>query len=131
MVATSTGGSESALASIDVPLDGEIIGVEWVIKAAIDTTGDFSQFQLSFGSNLTQQNDSRQVISNCHAGFLLLGAGGSAVMRGGGFSVLPNISVGMGERLFLHGINAVAMVATAFALISFTFNLDLPKARRR
>jgi hypothetical protein len=131
MKANSTGGSESGLAQIDVPLDGEIQGVEWTTLPIYDTTLDFSQWQLSFGSAFTNVNDSRQVISNFVSGNLVFTAGGSYIAGLSRFALLPNIRVAMGERLFLHHNGAAGVVCTGFCLISFSFDLDLPKARRR
>lgn len=131
MRAISTGGSESGLAAIDVALAGEILSVEWSTNPIYDTTLDFSQWQLSFGSTISNVNDTRQVISNFMSGNLVFGAGGSYIVGYTGFVRIPEIRVGMGERLFLHHLGAVGVVCTALCLIGFSFDLDLPKARRR
>lgn len=131
MRATSTGGTESGLASIDSPLDGLIEGVEWNVDTVYDTTLDKQLWQLSFGSVVALVNDSRQVISNLAVGNLILGAGGSAIAAGHMYTKLPDISVSMGERLFLHSFAAAGVVGSAYCCLHMSFNLDLPKARRR
>lgn len=132
MTATSTGGAESALAQIDVPMNGNIIGVEWNVRAIIDTTADFQTWQLSFGSTISVANDSRQVISNVTIGQIaILTAVGAAVGQGGMYVKIPEIPVGMGERLFLHSQAAAGLVGVALLLIHFDFDLDKVQVRRR
>jgi hypothetical protein len=131
MQAASTGGVESGLAAIDIPKDGSIEGVEWAAYADFDTDNDLQIWQLSFGSTVANVNDSRQVISNCSVGALTFTAGGSVIARGDKYSILPGIPVGAGERLFLHSSAAAAVVGTVRCVISFSFDLDMPKARRR
>jgi len=131
MLAVSTGGVESALASIDIPKNGNLVGVEWAARCSFDTTGDAQTWQLAFGSVIASVNDSRQVISNCTMGVLIIGAAG--IMLGGQnfFDVIPDIQVGAGERLYVHSNATAGVVGTALVMLSFDFDLDLPRARRR
>lgn len=132
MVATSTGGTENALAQIDVPMNGNLVGVDWQCRATIDTTADNQAWQLSFGSASTFANDSRQVISNKTLGtHNFLTSVGDAVGIGDGYSPLPNVPVGMGERLYLHSSAAAGVVGTALATLHFDFDLDKVAVRRR
>jgi len=132
MVASSTGGSENALASIDVPQNGNLIGVEWSGRTAIDTTADHQTWQLSFGSTLSTANDSRQVLSNATMGtHTHLTAVGDTVGQVNKFTVIPDVPVGMGERLYLHSSAAAAVVGTVFCLLHFDFDLDKVQVRRR
>jgi hypothetical protein len=131
MVAASTGGTESGLASIDVPLSGALLGVEWAARCFFDTTLDFEEFQLSFGSVFVVSNDSRQVIATTTLGGLVIGAAASPIGQAAHYVALPDIPVGMGERLFLHAFGSAGAVGVCRCCLHFDFNLDLPKARRR
>jgi hypothetical protein len=131
MQVTSTGGTESGLAAIDVPKDGALIGVTWACRTFWDTTLDFQDWQLSFGSASSTANDSRQIISEVSLGTMTIGAAGIMVGQANVYDSIPDIQVGMGERIFLHSIAAVAVVGHVVALLHFDFDLDMPKARRR
>jgi hypothetical protein len=131
MRGASTGGTESALAQIDVPMNGHIVGIEWACNADFDTDNDSQTWQLSFGSVNVDVNDSRQVISTITVGFMTFTAGGSVVAKANGFTMLPDIPVGMGERLFLHSLAAAGVVGVARLVIHFDFDLDQMKVRRR
>jgi hypothetical protein len=132
MVATSTGGTENALASIDVPMNGNLIGVEWACNSDMDVTGDDQVWQLSFGSTSSVANDSRQVISNLNmGGYVHLTAVGAVVSQGNRYTPLPDVPVGMGERLYLHSIAAAGVVGRAMAVLHFDFDLDKVQVRRR
>lgn len=131
MRGVSTGGVEN-LATIDVPMNGEILGVEWNYRLIYDTTADQISFQLSFGSTYADVNDSRQVISNCLSGqFTSISAVGVVVGGDNFHHPIPQVPVSMGERLFLHSSAAAGVVAVCFALVEFSFDLDKVQARRR
>jgi hypothetical protein len=132
VVATSSGGDQSALTSIDVPKDGSLIGVEWAGYTIFDTTLDFQLWQLSFGSTLNNINDSRQIISMATVGGVtVLTSVGAVVGKVEGYTKIPDIPVGAGERIFMHSAAAAAVVGTVRAMVHFDFDLDLPRARRR
>jgi hypothetical protein len=131
MVATSTGGSESALAAIDVPREGRLQGASWAVRSSFDTTADFQTFELSFGSALVTTNDSRQIVSVCTVGQMVVGAAGIMLALANYMDILPEILVGAGERLFLHSHAAANVVGVAFCTLHFDFELDLPRVRRR
>jgi len=132
MVATSTGGTESALASIDIPKAGELLAVSWQSIPLFDTTLDFQVWQLSFGSVHSAANDSRQIISQMSQGRVTLLTAAGVLIAGANFlDLLPDLVVGAGERLFLHSFAAAGVVATVYAMLHFSFDLDQPRARRR
>jgi len=131
MSATSTGGNESGLAQIDIPLNGNLVGVDWAGYTDFDTTADFQLWQLSFGSALVVTNDSRQVIANVTVGFMRIGAAGIMIGRINHYTPLPQVPVGMGERLFLHSTALAGVVGTIRAMIHFDFDLDKVAVRRR
>lgn len=118
------------MASIDVPHDGKLVGVDWAIRALMAGADTTWVAQLSFGS--TGQfavNDTRSVISVCsmYIDLTTSGAGEAFVNK---FVILPNIAVGMGERIYLHGAGT-AVVGTLNVCLHFDFELDRAQARRR
>jgi len=131
MRAGSTGGTENAIVNIDVPMNGNIIGVEWACRALYDTTSDAQEWQFSFGSASTTSNDSRQVISHISLGGLTFTAGGSVIAQANGYTKIPDIPVGMGERLYLHSLATAGVVGVANLLVHFDFDLDKVQVRRR
>jgi len=131
MRSVSAGGTESALASIDIPKNGNLVGVTWQLQGSLDTTLDSSWWQLSFGSVIADVNDSRQVISNAVLGIVVLVTSGIYQGMVNYHDPVPDIQVGAGERLFLHSLATAATVVTVRCMVSFDFDLDLPRARRR
>jgi hypothetical protein len=131
MRAASAGGTESGLAQIDVPMNGNLLSVTWNCSAQLDTTGDRGYFQLSFGTAAVDVNDSRQIISQVSLGGLVFATAVGAVLAVANYHDSMEIPVGMGERIFLHGVNDAAVVAIARLILEFDFNLDKVAVRRR
>ena len=130
MVASGSGGSESALASIDVPANGNLVGYSLHATADLDADSDAITFQISFGSTVSLVNDSRQIIGNARL-FSVFTTSGHQNFSVNQYVSLPDIPVGMGERMYLH-INAPASTASAlFVVLHFDFNLDMPRSRLR
>ncbi len=131
MVATTTGGVQSALTSIDVPSNGALIGVEWAVSLDGDADGDTFDAELSFGSTSSlASNDTRSRISTVGIGF----AGAAAapfIPAANSYSQLPDIPVGMGERIYLHSSATAAVVGRIQCNLHFDFNLDKAMVRRR
>lgn len=131
MYATGTGGAENAVAQIDIPMSGDLIGVQWAFAAEVDADQDTAECQLSFRSTgAFATNDDRGVISECRQEHQLTTSG--AVVSGINFySALPDIPVGAGERLYLH-LNATASTPSVVAcMLHFTFDIDKVASRRR
>lgn len=131
MAATRAGGIQSALSAVDIPKTGLILAVGWACYTILDTTADFGAWQLSFGSVYVSANDSRQVISNVQDSSVTLVTSGVYSGAMNFFEQLPEIPVGQGERIFLHSVAAAGVVGSCQCMISFDFDLDLPRARRR
>lgn len=118
------------LANVDVPANGNLIGVDWAIGAPITGADLTQEFQISFGS--TSQfttNDARAAISNCHMVHDFTTSGGSPVQVNKYVS-LPDLPVNMGERIYLHG-KGTAVSTVVKATLHFDFNLDRPRTRLR
>lgn len=130
LVGAITGGTESNIAAIDVPANGVLQAVDWAYTLDADAGDDLGNLQLSFGSAYVLANDSRQLISSCRVLFTLTTSG---VMHGfvNRYVQLPDIPVGMGERIYLHHLGTASTIGTGVAHVHFDFNLDLPQVRRR
>jgi hypothetical protein len=127
----STGGSESGLASIDVPLSGNIVGVTWAARTSFDTTADFHEWELSFGSVNSTTNDSRQIISAVSLGTVVLVTSGIYNGVANLHDIIPEIAVGMGERIYLHSFASAATVGVVWCFLHCDFDLDKVAVRRR
>lgn len=126
----ATGNPADAMASIDVPMNGRLIGVQMTLFAAM-AGADFNMaVQLSFGSTgAFATNDARQVIANLQVAADLTTSGATST-HANEYISLPDIPVGMGERLYIHG-SGTAIVLTARMALHFDFELDKVATRRR
>jgi len=133
MYAGATGGAQNAIASIDVPANGDLVGVDWDVNSDMDTDLDITTFELSFGSTSSiTTNDTRSRISTCATGAVsILTAVGASVGKGTKYVALPDIPVGMGERIYLHALSGATTPASAWANLHFSFDLDKAQVRRR
>ena len=120
----------NSLASIDVPMTGDLVGVDWQITVAASGADSVNMAQVAFGSTLQDaSNDARNVISNCGVSADLT-TSGAAVTFANKYVPLPSLHVAAGERIYLHG-GGTAITMTIRAILHFTFDLDRPSARRR
>jgi hypothetical protein len=127
---TGTGGVQSAVAQIDVPLAGNLTGVTWNLVGTLNATEEFTAAQISFGSAFTVANDSRQIVSQVIVQAGIITAAG-AVTEYANLYDQVELGVSMGERLYMH-LNATAGVITGCqAILHFDFDLDRPSSRRR
>ena len=130
MQAAATGGSESALASIDVPNPGHLIGIQWAGNWDLDADTESVVAQLSFRSTIAAANDDRGVISEIRGQLNLTTSGGSF----GSINVyasLPDLPVMGGERIYIHSSNGAGVTGTIVALLHFDFDMDKVSMRRR
>lgn len=129
MRGSGTGGSESGVASIDVPQDGFILGC-WVNhRAECDSDGDNSIMQISFGSTYSGVNDTRQVICESLLHSQLTTSGQVMSSQAYYIDFHNGLPVGAGERIFMH-FNATAALVSA-ANVGLVFSFDEARARIR
>ncbi len=119
------------IASIDVPEDGEIVGIDWDMVASAGF-GDLDnmQIQLSFlASSQFTTNDARGAISSCGIGVGAITTSGV----GGGLQaqkfvwLTDGLDVAGGERLHLHSLR----VGVATTEVRCLVHLKTRKARAR
>lgn len=109
MFALVTGGTQDALAQIDIPQDGIIRGLEWDAFANLDADGEFFEAELSFiATNQANTNDVRGRISSISSQLTLLTSGYaiSSVQKWvGPFELV----VSGGERIYLHVLSTAGV----------------------
>lgn len=133
MYAAGTGGTQDALAQVDVPKDGSLVGIEWSGWGKIDGDTEVGEAQVSFGSTgAFASNDARQIISQVSFGLIsTISAVGVVVEVFNHYSPLPDINVNAGERIFLHQLASAGVTSALRVCLHFSFDLDQPKTRRR
>lgn len=130
MVGDITGGDEDGIATIDVPMQGHLVGVDWAAQYHMDADAEYFQAQLSFSSDGSfQANDNRAVISEIRAELTLTTSG---TVPGGINRYVPmDLPVMAGERIYLHSFGAAGVTGRVGAILHFDFNVPGMVARRR
>lgn len=129
-----TGGTQNALASVDIPQDGVITGIDWDVDADLDADTEFLRLELSFiSTNQLTTNDVRGRISSI-GGRISLTTSGVAVTSLQKMVAGLDLPVNGGERLYLHADSTAGVSASARCNV----HLDVPirsltrrSARRR
>lgn len=114
-------------ASIDVPQDGRLVGVDWTMTVAA-SGADFSVLgEISFASTSQfSSNDARASITTCAVNSDLT-TSGAAVGMANKYVMLPEIPVSTGERIYLHTSGTAIVVGTRAHLY---FDFEEPTRRR-
>lgn len=132
MYGAGSGGTESAVANIDIPEDGTIEGIDWAAHAVLNADAEFFIGELSFiATHQTVTNDARGVLSTVRSqmGFITSGMGNTSINK----YVFMDVEVAGGERLYLHISAAAGVVSALAALIHFAGRRPVRRrsARRR
>lgn len=125
MVLSSSDLTTAGTVNIDVPMNGFLIGVSWAARADMDADGDTLDAELSFiSANLFTTHDARGVIDDLRMAVSGAVAAGMAQHDVNKYVSLPDIPVMQGERIYLHGQTATAMVTRICSDLHFNFNLS-------
>jgi len=132
MYANATGGVQNALAAIDIPQDGVLIGIDWDMTAMLDATLESSEVELSFiATHQTTTNDVRGRISSISTGAIVLTAVGvntvSVQKWLGGFDLF----VSGGERIFLHVVASAGVVSLVRCNLFYDASGNMRRSSRR
>jgi hypothetical protein len=128
---TLTGGTQDALASIDVPMPGNIVGVQWACSVILAATDFSADLQLSFrGVGAFITNDDRGIISEVRIRRDLTTSGDVAPHVNVYFPI-PDLAVMGGERLYLHALTTASTAGNFSVMVHFDFDLDKISTRRR
>jgi len=126
-VFASTTGSSTDAATVDVPMDAEILGIQWAHRADIDGDDENSEAQLSFLSAAQfSTNDARGILVTTRMQAALT-TSGVWPMFNNGYTQLHGIEVAAGERLHIH-VSASTGVLTQ---VSFLIILRMRGMGRR
>jgi len=110
MYGVIAGGTENALASIDIPQDGFIIGIDWDLSVNLDADNENSTAELSFiATNQLSTNDVRGRLSSVSTRIYVGDATGPAISTVQKWLGSFDLAVSGGERLYLH-VNSTAGV---------------------
>lgn len=129
MYIASAGGTE--VASIDVPENGHLVGVDVNMYADIDVDAETVAAQLSFSSALVNANDSRSVICNAEIYSSQVTAAGVSMNNVSKFVGPIEVPVSAGERLYLHVVSSTTIAGRIRFVLFFDFDSDRPAVRRR
>jgi len=133
MAAVFTGGTQDALAQIDVPQDGVLLGIDWDMAASLNAA-ETCAVELSFiATNLLNINDVRGRISavSTHAGLATaVGLSTSFVQK---WISGIELFLAAGERLYLHVVSTAGVAGTARCGLWFDGGATVTRrsARRR
>lgn len=129
IIGTLSGGTENALAAVDVPRNGVITGLDWACRYDFDADLEYAVVELSFGSTYSNTSDSRQVISmnKSQHNFITSGAAQSALNR---FVGPLDIAVAAGERIFLNVDASAGVIGDVGCIIHYSFDDPRPAMRR-
>lgn len=109
MRAAISGGTQDAAASMDIPQDGTITGLDWDLGANLDADGEVIDVELSFiATNQITQNDVRGRISSIGVQMSLTtsGVATTSVQK---FVGPMDVIVSGGERLYLHSVSTAGV----------------------
>jgi len=133
MFAAGTGGEQNAAASIDIPQDGFILGIDWDAYAILDASDESVSWELSFIA--TQQlftNDVRGRISSISVmnEFLTSGQNTVSIQK---YVDVKEITVSGGERMYIHVFGVAGVISSMRCNLHFemTGGSTRRSARRR
>ena len=131
MYAAITGGNQDALATIDIPNPGHIVGVDWRGAPILAGTDFVMTGQLSFRSSSSfTTNDDRGIISEVSVASDITTSGGNVVIISK-YVQIPDLPVMGGERLYIHVSSTASVIGPLVALVHFDFDMDKVSMRRR
>ena len=127
MYAATTGGTQNAMAAVDIPQDGVILGLDWDASFYLNAQ-ELAQIELSFiATNQLTTNDVRGRLSSISAHNAEVTAVGevmSSVQKWlGGIEII----VAGGERLYLHAVTT----AGVNGVVRMNLYVDLGATMRR
>lgn len=132
MQGSGTGGEEASVATVDVPEDGFIVGVQIAHFGDLDTDADTANMEISFVSSVQMNlNDTRAsiVISRLRGTLVTSGLANTV----NNMFVPMNVRVFSGERLHMHLDATAGVVSGGNALIHLDTARTVPRrsVRRR
>lgn len=134
MYGAITGDTQDALAMIDIPQDGFLIGIDWDLNTTLDAANERTECELSFiATNQLTANDVRGRLSSVSVQTELLTSVGLQAYSVQKWLGSFDIAVAGGERLFLHALSTTGVAGRVRCnlFIDFTGGTTRRSARRR
>lgn len=127
-----SGGVEDALAQVDIPQDGVLIGIDWDFSMNLDADGELAQAELSFiATNQINTNDVRGRISSISVVTAVLTSVGSTTIGMqkwlGGF----DLPMSGGERLYIHVTSSTGANGTIRCNLFYDSSGTMRRSARR
>jgi len=127
----STGGTENALASLDIQFTGEITAILMAAQVVLDADSESWRGEVSFlSTNTIDSNDARGSLAMVTAGQVELTTSGVFLGQANLSISGLNIPVTAGERVFCHSV-ASAGVTADFDIYLYVDDRADSRLRRR
>lgn len=130
MYGATTGGAQNAFAQIDIPFNTDLLGVKWAAYVDLDADSEAMLLQLSFGPTMVQANDSRSILDTVVQAADVV-TSGLALNGVNQYSMMPDIQLMGGERVYLHAVTPAATLGIVWCFLHISGDLDKPSSRRR
>ena len=120
MYGAVTGGSQDAIAQIDVPQDGVLRGIDWDLSLNLDADNETADVELSFiATNQLLANDVRGRISSVGLNCVVLTAVGVNTTTVQKWIGSIELMLSGGERLYLHSVTSAGVAGSLRCNIHF------------
>lgn len=131
MFGAITGGAQDALATIDVPQDSTLVGIDWDLSAIMDAEENVD-CELSFiGTSQFSTNDVRGRISSIAARTAVITAVGLTVVSIQKWMSNFEITLAGGERIHLHVLSAASLQGSVRCGLFLDMTSSIRRSARR
>jgi hypothetical protein len=131
MYAAIAGGTEDAVANINVPQDGVLRGIDWDVYFDMDGDTEFAAVELSFvATNQVTTHDSRGRISSV-GGIYSLTTSGAAFHTVQKWIGPVELMVFSGERIYLHVVSTSGVLGAIRCNLHFDGGATVPRRTAR
>lgn len=131
MYGTSTGGVANAIASVDIPMDGVIVGIDWDANVTMDADNEVFDAEFSFiATNQLATNDVRGRISSISAAMTITTSGITLVSIQKWLGSFDLVVAG-GERVYVHVVATSGVVSVVRLNIFYDASGTVRRSARR
>lgn len=126
------GGTQNAMAQVDIPMDGFLVSVDWDVHADLDADGETVEVELSFiATNQITTNDVRGRIASVSARAAVLTAVGVSLVSIQKQVIGLEIPVSGGERIYLHALSAAGVLGNVRCNVLVDLGTTTRRSARR
>lgn len=131
MYGSITGGTQNALATIDVPQDGVLVGIDWDLSCSLDAA-EACDCELSFiATNQLVSNDVRGRLSSIAARAAVVTAVGVVVTFVQKWIGNFELTLAGGERLYLHASTTAGVTGNLRCNLFYDMGATIRRSARR